>query len=246
MPKDWKGDIVFTDKVAIFRGYVGSNKSHSHWASQFTIAVDGEVEYEVGCGIFSSKAVYFSSKTEHRLLSGFICSIYFDPLADTIRKALHIDSAKGWAALTLEELPAELGAISTTTDLRALLESESLRALDVTDFSDARLKTVLQAINHQLKQGQSSDRESLASLINLSPTRFSHWFVEQTGMPLRSYKKWLKLRIAMDAMLEGHSPMDAAMMAGFSDLPHMSREFSDSFGLTYLDAQKAWEQSRQN
>lgn len=246
MTKNWKGDIVFTDKVAIFRGHVASNKFHSHWASQITIAVDDEVEFETSTGVLSAKAVYFSSKTEHRLLSGFICSIYFDPLADSILKALKVDASKGWATLAREELPVELSAITANTDLRALLESQSLMALDLPGATNERLKTILEAINHQVREGQNSDRDSLAKLIGLSPSRFSHWFVDQTGMPLRSYRKWRKLRIAMDAMLDGHSPMDAAMMAGFSDLPHMAREFSDSFGLTYLDAQKALEQSRIN
>lgn len=243
MAKDWKGDIVFTDKVAIFRGHVGDNRRHSHWASQLTIAVEGEVEFEVQTGAGCAKAVYIASKTEHRLLSGFICSIYFDPLIDSILKALGIDTVEGWAALSTEELPNMLSSITASTDLRALLESESLRSLGLSNSADQRLQSVLDVINQDIRLGQNSDRGTLARLINLSPTRFSHWFVEQTGMPLRSYKKWLKLRVAMDALLDAHTPMEAAMMAGFSDLPHMSREFSESFGLTYLDAQRVWEQS---
>lgn len=81
--------------------------------------------------------------------------------------------------------------------------------------------------------------------MNLSPSRFSHWFVEQSGIPLRSYKKWVKLRMAMDVLLDGKNPMEAAMQAGFSDLAHMSRAFSESFGLTYRDAIHAWQQAQQ-
>ncbi len=244
-PGDWKGDVVFTDAMAIFRGPVGDNRRHSHWASQLTIALDGEVAFETATGSFSAKAVYFPSKTEHRLISGFICSIYFDPLSTSILNTLNKHAPGEWASLSLEELPEELRSITASTDLRALLNSKTFSPVDLADSSDDRFKKVIQAIKAQLGEGKDIDRDALAKIAHLSPTRFSHWFVERTGVPLRSYKKWLKLRIAVDAVLDGKNPMEAAMMAGFSDMAHMARAFGESFGLTYLDAQRAWENSRQ-
>ncbi len=241
MGKDWKLDIVFSDSVAIFRGHVGHNKAHSHWASQITVALDGIVEFETASGLQRSDAVYFSSKTEHRLISGFICSIYFDPMADSVLKTLNKDAPHGWKSLSHAEITQKLGPISASTNLGTLLNSDLLRPLDIASSSDDRLHKVIHEIKAQLGDGMDLDRDSLAKIADLSPTRFSHWFVERTGIPLRSYKKWLKLRVAIDAMLEGKSPVDAALMAGFSDQAHMSRAISDSFGLTYLDARKAWE-----
>ena len=237
---------MFSDNVAIFRGYVGDNKTHSHWASQITIALEGKIEFEASSGLMSSDAVYFASKTEHRLESGLVCSIYFDPLHDALPKSLNENTQDGWAALSRDQLPEALQHITADTDLSELVNSEPLSQPNATTAADDRLQIVLQAIKSKLSEGNDVDRDTLANLINLSPTRFSHWFVERTGVPLRSYKKWLKLRTAMDAMLDGKNPMEAAMLAGFSDLAHMSREFSDSFSLTYLDAQKAWQHSQQN
>ncbi len=239
--KGWKGDIVFSHSAAIFRGHVGDNRLHSHWASQLTISLDDEIQGETALGPFRAKAAYFPSKTPHRLMSGFVCSIYFDPLAQSPLKTLHERTEADWRSLSLEDLPPELAAISASTDLDALLGSESIGTLDMTASAEPRFQKVIQAIQSQLGQGGDIDREALASIAHLSPTRFSHWFVERTGVPLRSYKKWFKLRGAMDALLDGKNPMEAAMMAGFSDLAHMSREFSDSFGLTYMDAKRAWE-----
>lgn len=240
--KDWKGDIVFSHSMAIFRGHVGDNRLHSHWASQLTIALDEEMTGETDAGSFRAKAVYFPSKTPHRLISGYVCSIYFDPLAESVLKTLDGEHRDGWRSLSLDQLPAELRAIDASTDLKALLNSAPLSTPDMARLADARFKTVIQAIQAQLGEGEDIDRDALAELVHLSPTRFSHWFVERTGVPLRSYKKWFKLRAAMDALLDGKNPMEAAMLAGFSDLAHMSREFSDSFGLTYMDAKRAWEQ----
>lgn len=246
MVKDWKVDIAFSDNVAVFRGHVGENKAHSHWASQITIALDGQVAFEASKGVIHSDAVYFSSKTKHSLISGYICSIYFDPLNSSIPKTLNEETEDGWVALSREQLPEALRNITADTSLQTLINSEPLCLPDSTTQSDERLQCVIEAIQSSLSDGTDIDRDSLAKLTNLSPTRFSHWFVERTGVPLRSYKKWLKLRVAVDALLDSKNPMEAAMLAGFSDLAHMSREFSDSFGLTYLDALRAWEHFQQN
>lgn len=243
MPKDWKGDIVFSDRVAIFRGHVAENKAHGHWASQITIALDGDLEFETSAGLQRSKAAYFASKTTHRLLSGFVCSIYFDPLSESILKALNKDAQDGWLSLSHDELPRELASITASTDLRELLHSGTLDTVDLAVSADDRFKAVIQAIKAKLGDGDDVDRDALAAIANLSPTRFSHWFVERTGVPVRSYKKWLKLRVAMDALLDATPPGEAAMMAGFSDLAHMSRAFAESFGLTYMDALRALQQS---
>jgi AraC-like DNA-binding protein len=244
MPIDWKGDIAFSDSVAIFRGHVGENKAHGHWASQLTIALDGDLAFETADGWMHAKAVYFSSKTTHHLQPGpLVCSIYFDPLCGAILKSLDKPAAPAWMALSRAELPPELASLNADTNLRALLNSEVLATADRTHAGDERFMAVIQAIKAGLGDGEDIDRKALAAVANLSPTRFSHWFVEHAGVPVRSYKKWLKLRVAMDALLDGIPPMDAAMTAGFTDLAHMCRAFAESFGLTYLDALKALQQS---
>jgi AraC-like DNA-binding protein len=246
MEKDWRGDIVLSDSVAVFRGPVGPNKAHGHWASQLTIALEGAVEFEAGgSGPRRAKAVYLSSKVEHRLLSGFVCSIYFDPLSTSKLERLGEGSESGWAALSADQLPAELRALSASSDLRALLDSEVLQVREPSAASDERFRDIVGEIAERLRAGEDPDRDTLARRVELSPSRFSHWFVERSGIPLRSYKKWLKLRMAMDALLDGARPIDAALQAGFSDQAHMSRAFSESFGLTYLDALHAWRHAQE-
>lgn len=245
MEKDWRVDVAFSDSVAIFRGHIGPNKVHSHWASQLTIAVEGELEFEAaGSERGRAKALYLSSNVPHQLFSGFVCSIYFDALSESPLKELGAGAVDGWSALSEDQLPAELKSLSATTNLRALMESELLAVTTPASSSDQRFRQIAQEITEKLRDGEDPDRDALAERVNLSPSRFSHWFVEQSGIPLRSYKKWLKLKIAMEALLDGVNPTDAAMQAGFSDLAHMSRAFSESFGLTYMDALHAWQMAQ--
>lgn len=234
----WQGDFVFSHTVAIFRGHVGDNKRHSHWAAQLTLALEGEVEFETAEGMQTAEAVYLPSKTPHRLASGFICSIYFDALSTNIPRTLQ--SYQHGVALTRAMLPPEIADINANTDLRALLQTPWFAEQQLTASGD-RLEAVIDALKVQLARGEDMDRDALAARVHLSPTRFSHWFVERTGVPLRSYKKWLKLRVVVDAVLSGKSPMEAAMLGGFSDLAHMGRAFAESFGFTYTDALRAWQ-----
>ena len=132
------------------------------------------------------------------------------------------------------------------TKIMAALK-DAMRNKDATRIGTLRLRLAAlkdREIALRLREGKNLDRDTLARRVGLSPTRFSHWFVEQSGIPLRSYKKWLKLRLAMEALLDGQKPTHAAMQAGFSDLAHMSRAFSESFGLTYLDALHAWQHAQ--
>lgn len=239
MSNGWDVDFAFSDSMVIYRGYVGDNKSHSHWASQITIALTGQVEFECrNSGLQSSDVVIFSSKTEHRLFGGHVCSIYFDPLAQNVLNGLIKESLEGWTSLPKSALPAELSSISTSTNLQEFLASEFLQPSHYSPQEDQKYLDVLAEIQAQLSRGDDVNRDELARLAGLSPSRFSHWFVEQSGVPFRSYKKWLKLKVALSALMAGEKPAEAASLAGFSDQAHMSRAFSQAFGVTYLSAQE--------
>ena len=72
---------------------------------------------------------------------------------------------------------------------------------------------------------------SAAQVINLSPSRARHLFVEQTGLPLQTYLLWLRLMKAVRVYAGGGSLTDAAHDAGFSDSAHFSRTFRRMFGI---------------
>lgn len=71
---------------------------------------------------------------------------------------------------------------------------------------------------------------SLASLVELSPSRLRHVFRDETGVNVSRYRWWLRLRVAATAMREGRSLTEAAHEAGFSDAAHFTRTFRRTFG----------------
>jgi AraC-like DNA-binding protein len=70
-----------------------------------------------------------------------------------------------------------------------------------------------------------------AGIACLSESRFSHLFVEQIGLPFRTYLLWLRLSIAVERMAAGDSLTVAAHDAGFADSAHFSRTFLRMFGI---------------
>jgi AraC-like DNA-binding protein len=70
-----------------------------------------------------------------------------------------------------------------------------------------------------------------AKSVGLSPGRVRHLFVEQTGLPFRTYLLWLRIVKAVGAFAGGASLTEAAHEAGFADSAHFSRTFRRMFGI---------------
>lgn len=73
--------------------------------------------------------------------------------------------------------------------------------------------------------------EDVARHVGLSPGRARHLFVDQTGLPFRTYLLWLRLMRAVELFSAGSSLTSAAHGAGFSDSSHFSRTFRRMFGI---------------
>ena len=76
-----------------------------------------------------------------------------------------------------------------------------------------------------------------ARLVGLSSGRARHLFVEQTGLPFRTWLLWIRLMRAVGAYADGASLTDAALTAGFADSAHFSRTFRSMFGITAASLQ---------
>ena len=72
---------------------------------------------------------------------------------------------------------------------------------------------------------------ALAAAVHRSPSRLAHRFREATGVPLRCYVLWRRLRAAAEAAMRGSSLTEAAHVAGFADSAHLSRTFRANFGI---------------
>lgn len=95
--------------------------------------------------------------------------------------------------------------------------------------SDPRVLAAIEYIRRRVDQTISLPE--VASVATLSPSRFRHLFVEETGMPLRTYVLWRRLLHVWTLLMQGETLSTAAHAAGFADSAHLSRTARTMFGL---------------
>jgi AraC family transcriptional regulator len=95
--------------------------------------------------------------------------------------------------------------------------------------SDARVLAAIDYIRQRVDEPVSL--AEVARVASLSPGRFRHLFVEETGMPLRTYVLWRRLLHVWTLLTQGETLSGAAHAAGFADSAHLSRTARTMFGL---------------
>ena len=220
--------------IGLFRGQAGDNHLHSHWAHQLSIGIGAPVCVVSDCGTTRADALFVPANTAHQLMPGTMMTLYIDPTTDEARAILAMLPESAGVV----EAPGPLVAIAVQAfgdgmppehafqDLRTRLQLNALPP------RDARLDQVLLMLQSSLGQEESANRRGMAAALGISDSRFSHWFREATGMPVRSYKKWLRLVRGIEQVLAGARLTDAAHSAGFSDQAHFTRTFVQMFGLS--------------
>jgi AraC-like DNA-binding protein len=94
--------------------------------------------------------------------------------------------------------------------------------------ADERITRAVAYIKANL--GGTITLDAVASTVFLSPSRFRHLFVEQTGMGLRPYVLWRRFLRAWELLALGESVSTAAHGAGFADAAHFTRTSRQTFG----------------
>lgn len=94
---------------------------------------------------------------------------------------------------------------------------------------DARIVKALEFIRSRIRG--SIKLADAAATATLSPSRFRHLFVQETGAAFRPYVLWLRLNVAIECSMAGGSWTEAAHEAGFADSAHLTRTFRRMFGM---------------
>jgi AraC-like DNA-binding protein len=94
--------------------------------------------------------------------------------------------------------------------------------------TDPRILNAIAYINDHIADELTLD--DVATHAYLSPSRFRHLFVEQTGMALRPYILWRRFLHVWDLLMAGQTLSSAAHSAGFADAAHLTRTSRRTFG----------------
>ncbi|PSN15288.1 AraC family transcriptional regulator [filamentous cyanobacterium CCT1] len=96
---------------------------------------------------------------------------------------------------------------------------------------DERLLIAIDFINQHISK--TIKVTDIARYVSLSESRLRHLFTEQVGIPLTKYILWVRVKVALRAMLKSDMTLsDAAHQAGFTDHAHFTRTFKRMFGVS--------------
>jgi AraC-like DNA-binding protein len=164
--------------------------------------------------------------------------MFVEPETREGRALAELHGDRGITAIAPETLAAVAPAMfSAWRDARSVpaltaAAKDVLRAIigdvEPSVVADERILRAVAYINTHLDH--SLTLEEVAAEACLSPSRFRHLFVEQTGMALRPYILWRRFLWVWELLMAGESLSAAAHVAGFADAAHLTRTSRRMFG----------------
>ena len=227
----WAGDLTLTPGMVVYMGPGGPSDPHSHNAVQLFWSFDEPMTLETEQGALVGQAVLMPKSIEHRLEyeGDRLLAAFFEPLGP---RGSELDAlARQHLGSTIEPLLPDPGSVAAEDPvtlvglvLDALLPGQA-RAPEVSAHVTAAIDYMETAIDGRPLLDEA------ARAANISPSRLTHLFTEEMGIPFRRFILWMRLRRAVEAVAAGANLTEAAIEAGFSDSSHLSRVFRETFGL---------------
>jgi AraC family transcriptional regulator len=239
------GLLYFWRECALYIGPGLPATPHSHHAIQICVSLSGAVRLRPGPSApwqeYRGALVPADQPHESDVAVDLLATLWLEPgLADA--RAVVPDTTRGRIVRVegpeLAELREALLACwrqRWAPRRAASLLDETLRAVSSpvrpgNSRVDARVARVLGIVRS--RSGGRCPLKELAALVALSPRRLEHLFKATTGVSLRHYLLWQRLRRAVEELATGSSVTRAAHSAGFSDTAHLSRTFRRMLGFT--------------
>jgi AraC-like DNA-binding protein len=238
-----RGKLYIWPQRRLFFAPAGlSNAPHAHPALSLIIALDGQFQLEIANDQPRTvTACLLAPRCQHRLEATGVPLLVLHADLNDHRLASLLALFQGHRLLIPEE---EHGL--TLKQIAAQIKDDFPCCRNVYAFTDTLLDTWTDARGESPKRDprvakclrlientlpESVSVEDLAFSVDLSSTRLMHLFKKEVGMPVRRFVLWARLRGAVNALQDEASLTDAAHAMGFSDSAHLSRTFSQMFGI---------------
>ncbi len=233
----WNGGSVWIGRSA------GQAKLHAHHAIQISIALDGEFALrETGTRSTESHAcaALVPPNLKHQFdgLGATVAQVFVEPESRIGRSLLARFAPDRITPLEDADARTLRSALHPPYALAAadgeLVEAAQRAVADVAGATaprpiDRRVLTVIDWL--RARPDANLSLPQAAALAHLSPGRFRHLFVAETGTTYRAWLLWLRLNTAVHSAMAGQTWTDAAHAAGFADSSHLTRSFRRTFGV---------------
>jgi AraC family transcriptional regulator len=241
----WRGGSLWIGHAAEQTGF------HAHHAIQVTLGLSGgPVRFRQPGKVWASYMAAIIAAHEPHAFEGrgeLVALVFAEPESlegRALRErypegvtSLDADACSEQAALLAasyaqdasdEELACCARAVTT---MLSSLHPSSVKPLD---------KRIARAVD--ILHGRLADAvtmSEIAEAVHLSPERFRHLFLQETGIRFRPYVLWLRMEVAIALYGAGSNLTEASHAGGFADSAHFSRTFKRMFGVTAIGVQRA-------
>lgn len=224
--------ISITPERIVFEGRLGALKQHSHAVLALLVGLERPFRLTTGAGAVSCAVASVPASVLHVLdfHGARTLVVYVEP-HDAHYAAFHRGAAGACPTLTRLDRSWDraLSRWSKERDVHPLLE------LARTTFGapNARIDRRVGRLAGCFSRGELLDApiSALAARARLSPSRLVHLLKDELGVGVRRLKQHYRLKLVALATLRGQTLTAAAHDAGFADSAHLSRTFSETFGL---------------
>lgn len=234
----WEGGSLWVIDVAA--DAPSRNDMHAHHAFQLTFSLGGDFNLHLKDRVVPGPFAVVAPDAPHAFAArGLIALLFVEPEGPAGRALAQLIGGEPASAIDrarVQDAPELIAqAFAHPADARDKLREvgqlicNRIATHVRTVEPDRRVRQIIKWASDNLDGGLSI--EQAAAAVGLSPSRTSHLFVEETGLPFRTYVLWLRLKRAVDAHNEGLDLTRAAQTAGFADSAHLSRTFKRMFGV---------------
>jgi AraC-like DNA-binding protein len=230
----WRGRIFLDAGTLLYVGPGASGDHHAHNAVQLVWSRDGAFEIAAAGRSLRRCAVLIPSAAAHALdATGSAIATLFVESHDARGAALDAAARReDYRDLTaaLAEVPFPSHDV-VAHDVAALCD-RILAALGATARTAPITAITRRAIGYIEHHLDGVPRVAdVARQLSVSPTRVTHQFTSEVGIPFRRFVLWTRIKRAVEAHRAGRDLTAAAIEAGFSDAAHFTRTFRAMFGL---------------
>jgi transcriptional regulator GlxA family with amidase domain len=239
------GRILLWTGGSLWIGRSGApTELHAHHAVQIALALaPGGLRFRSATGDWNTYAATLIAANHPHAFDGGgnqVATIFVEPesrAGQVLQQRCRADGIIALGSGTLDDEPAALfdaydKAAPDSVLVRAACAVTSRLTATPTvprPALDPRIQRTLERIRASI--GEPLLLTDLAAAACLSPDRFRHLFLEQTGIRFRPYVLWLRIEVALAAYAAHRTLTDAAHAGGFADSAHFSRTFKSMFGI---------------
>lgn len=237
----WEGGSLWVFDVPGGPDAPARNDLHAHHAFQLTFSLGGSFSLLLSGGVVDGPYAVVAPDAPHAFQArGLVALLFIEPESRAGRSLTQLMQGAPASILSAEQVrdaPTLIkAAFDDQSDPRNALRQAGIEiARRIAGHTshltepDRRVRQIIKWAGDNLDSTLAINEA--AQSVGLSPSRASHLFVEETGLPFRTYVLWLRVVRAVDARLGGKSLTEAAQEAGFADSAHLSRTFKRMFGL---------------